>query len=341
MHVTHAVRLLAVSALAFTAGCGGAPTSSATLATIPQSAGAAQGQVFERAASGATVLESAARVAGVRGIPQPAHRPGGWLSPQAKSGKGLIYVSDFTANVVQIYPATGSNPAPIGKITDGISGPEGSYVDKHGNVFVSNVTNFTVTEYPQGSTTWSLRYTGLAYPTNVTVDSKGEVYIPDLVGNKVVEYPKNSTRSKRTISVMHPQGVAVDASGNLFVSYNGASSGEVDEYAPGSTTGTNLGIVVSFAGGDAEDTAGNLLLDDQSAPAVDVFPPGATTPSRTITASLQDPFRMSLDKGSQHLYVADPEANALFVYDYASGTLVNTITNGLTSVYGVAVSAKS
>ena len=289
MHVTHAVRLLAVSALAVAAGWGGAPASSAPLGTMPQS-----------------VLERAARVPGVQGIPQPAHRPGGWLSPQAKSGNGLIYVSDYLANVVQIYPTTGTNPAPIGQITDGISGPEGSYVDKHGNLFVSNVTNFTVTEYPKGSTTWSLRFTGLAYPTNVTVDSKGEVYIPDLTGNKVVEFPKNSTRSKRTITVEHPQGVAVDASGNLFVSYNGASSGQVNEYAPGSTTGTNLGIVLLFAGGDAEDSAGNLLVDDQSAPAVDVFPPGATTPSRTITASLQDPFRMSLDKGSQHLYVADP-----------------------------------
>jgi hypothetical protein len=63
--------------------------------------------------------------------PQPAHRAGGWLSPAARLGKHLIYVSDFTKNVVQIYPAKGSNPNPIGQITDGISGPEGSFVDEH------------------------------------------------------------------------------------------------------------------------------------------------------------------------------------------------------------------
>jgi hypothetical protein len=60
MHVTHAVRLLAVFALAVAAGWGGAPASSAPLGTMPQS-----------------VLEPAARVPGVQGIPQPAHRPGG------------------------------------------------------------------------------------------------------------------------------------------------------------------------------------------------------------------------------------------------------------------------
>jgi hypothetical protein len=91
------------------------------------------------------------------------------LSPAAKSGQHVVYVSDFLANAVEIYPASGSNPAPIGQITDGISGPMGSFVDARGDLFTSNVTNFTVTMYPKGSLNWSLRYTGLEYPTNVTV----------------------------------------------------------------------------------------------------------------------------------------------------------------------------
>jgi hypothetical protein len=52
---------------------------------------------------------------------------------------------------------------------------------------------------------------------------------------------------------------------------------------------------------------------------------------------MQDPFQIALDKPSKHLYVADPSVNALLVYDYPAGTLVNTITNGLSSVDGVAV----
>ena len=282
--------------------------------------------------------ERAARARAPLGQAQPAHKAGGWLSPAAKSGKGLIYVSDFSSNVVQIYPSTGANPAPIGQILDGISGPEGSFIDKHGDFFVSNVTNYTVTMYPKGSTTWSLRYTGLAYPTNVTVAPDGTVFIPDLTGDKVVEYRKGSTRSKLTISVVDPQGVALDAEDNLYVSYNDSSGGQVNEYAPGSTSGKNLGLPISFAGGDAVDGSGNLLGADQSLPGVLVFPPGATSPSQTISQGLEDPFRIALDKSFKHLYVADPEVNALLVYDYPAGTLVKTITNGLTSVYGVAVS---
>jgi len=53
---------------------------------------------------------------------------------------------------------------------------------------------------------------------------------------------------------------------------------------------------------------------------------------------LEDPFRLAIDKPFAHLYVADPEVKKLLVYDYTSGELVNSITNGLKSVYGVAVS---
>ena len=68
------------------------------------------------------------------------------------------------------------------------------------------------------------------------------------------------------------------------------------------------------------------------------FPPGSQKPSETINQGLEDPFRLAIDKPFSHLYVADPEVNKVLVYDYSSGELVNSITNGLKSVYGVAVS---
>ncbi len=308
--------------------------------TIAVCAGCAGGQSMQPGStvpSTTSLTERAARAETLMGVPQPEHRGGGWLSPAAKSAKRLIYVSDFSANAVEIYSAIGSNQSPIGEITDGLSGPEGSFVDSDGNLYVSNVTNYTVTKYPRGSTTWKLRYTGLTYPTNVTVGKNGVVYIADLVGDKVVEYRKGSTRSLRTIVVKDPQGVALDAQNNLYVSYDDASGGQVNEYPPGSTTGTNLGISLQFAGGDATDASSDLLAADQSAPAVYVFPPGSNTPSQTINQGLEDPFRIAINRSFKQLYVADPEANALFVYDYPGGTLVNTITNGLKSVYGVAV----
>ncbi len=314
-----------------------------SLVAIAALAGCASGQAMQGGPWTPTE-SSALRVMAAR-IPlqkaQPAHRAGGWLSPAAKSGQHVVYVSDFLANAVEIYPASGSNPAPIGQITDGISGPMGSFVDARGDLFTSNVTNFTVTMYPKGSLNWSLRYTGLEYPTNVTVGKDGTVYIADISGNKVFEYVKGSTRPKRIITVTTPQGVALDADNNLYVSYNtglhGGGPGAVNEYAPHSTSGTTLAAQISWAAGDAVDGSGNLVVADQGSAQVEIFAPGASSPSRVITQGLEDPFRIAFDKTFKHLYVADPEANALFVYDYATGTLTNTITNGLTSVYGVAL----
>jgi sugar lactone lactonase YvrE len=316
-----------IAALTLCAGCAGATPSGAW-------------------APAATGAERAARAHAVLGEPQPAHRAGGWLSPAARSGKHLIYVSDFSANAVEIYPATGQNPDPIGEITDGVSGPEGSFVDARGDLFVTNVTNFTVTMYPRGKTTWSLRYTGFAYPTNVAVGADGTVYVDDLVGQKVVAFPAGKTRSKLTIDVTYPQGAALDSKNNLYVSYNtgghGAGPGQVNEYAPGSTKGESLGLPIIWSAGDAIDGSGDVVVADQGSgsgnAAVDVFPPGSTKPSQTITQGLEDPFRIAFDGAFKHLYVADPEVNALLVYDYSSGKLVNSITNGLKSVYGVAVS---
>jgi DNA-binding beta-propeller fold protein YncE len=96
-----------------------------------------------------------------------------------------------------------------------------------------------------------------------------------------------------------------------------------------------------WGAGDAIDGSSDVIAADQgsgSNAAIYVFPPGSKTPSETITQGLEDPFRIAIDKPFTHLYVADPEVNALLVYDYTSGKLVNSITNGLKSVDGVAVS---
>jgi DNA-binding beta-propeller fold protein YncE len=309
------------------------------IATLVLAAGGCAGG--QTTPNGAAI--QAARVP--HGIPQQAHRGAGWLSPAAKSAKHLIYVSDFLNNDIEIYPTTGSNPSPIGQITDGIDGPEGCYVDRHGNLFVTNVTNQTVTMYPHGSATYKLQYTGFAYPTNVTVGRNGMVYVADLVGEKVVEFPKGKTRSKLTIDITYPQGVALDAKNDLYVEYNagahGGGPGDVNKYPPGSTTGENLELPIVWGAGDAIDGSGNIVVADQGSgsgnAAVYVFPPGSTTPSKTINQGMEDPFRIALDKKYQNLYVADPEVNAVLVYDYSSGALIKSITNSLRAVNGVAV----
>jgi hypothetical protein len=274
-----------------------------------------------------------------------AHGTGGRLSNGAAVAKRLVYISSSTGNAVYVYPkdvAPGANPAPIGKITDGIVTPAGSFVDRYGDLFVANNGNFTVTMYPPGSTSWSLRYTGFAYPNNVTVSRRGNVYIADFTGDKVVQFPKGSTRSKLTIQIGYPpHGVALDANDDVYVSYNtgahGGGPGTVNEYPPGSTTGKDLNLPIGWAAGDVIDGSGNLLVCDQSKPAVYVFPPGSTTPSQTITQGLSDPVNLAFDSSFKHLYVEDAVVDGVLVYDYPSGNYVTTLNNGATGIDGIAL----
>src|SRR5262249_50283687 len=115
---------VAVIAVAAAAGCSGSGTNNLT------PPGAATGGA-----------QLAAHLHAVTNATRPARRGGGWLSPAAKSGEPLVYVSDFLKNAVEIYDASGSTQNPIGEITDGISGPEGCAVDKKGDLFVTNATN--------------------------------------------------------------------------------------------------------------------------------------------------------------------------------------------------------
>src|ERR1700722_1445356 len=99
----------------FLAGCSGANVPSVAGGNqLPASQAQAQSHVAQRL--GSTV------VASLRLPSAPA--PHAWLSERAKTGKNLVYVSAFNGNYVDIYETKGSNQAPIGTITAGLSGPE-------------------------------------------------------------------------------------------------------------------------------------------------------------------------------------------------------------------------
>src|SRR5271156_6441046 len=92
-------------------------------------------------------------------VPGSAAVQSGGLSPAKKTCKaGKLYVSSFKLNYVAVYCTKGHNQPPIGKITDGINGPEGANVDNKGNLYVANTDGNTVTEYAPGSVKPSFTY---------------------------------------------------------------------------------------------------------------------------------------------------------------------------------------
>jgi hypothetical protein len=276
---------------------------------------------------------------------QAPHTASGWLSPQAKTGTAEVFVADQFNSRVTIFPQRGTNPAPIGEITDAVDQPNGVFVDRAGTLYVCNDGNHTVTEYPKGQTAHSKTLTGATAPNFVVVGHDGTVYVSGFYissSGQVLEYAGGSTTPTKTIAVpKSPAGIALDQHDRLYVVDNDVAAGDVEvlRFNPGSITPKNLGIHLkgAYAGGATVDRSANLLVDDQILLGVDVFPPGAKKPSKQITGfPLAD--QIALNHRGSHLYVTDPGAGSVAEVAYPSGTPIQTIHNSLTSAFGVATS---
>jgi sugar lactone lactonase YvrE len=264
----------------------------------------------------------------------------GWISPALP--QHIVYVSDEPGQTVYIFPQLGQNQPPVGAITSGVAAPNGLFVDAHGNLYVCNFGGGTVTVYHRGAITPYRTLTGAGSAIDVVVGLDGSVYVSDWdsgTSGRIVEYAPRHTSPSHIIDVNGgPEGIALDKNNDLFVAYNDITSndGEVLEFAPGSTTGTNLGIHIGNAGGATIDSNQNLLVVDQNIPGVDVFPPGQTKPSEQITGfSLA--FDIALTASDDRLWITQP-FTAVNEVRYPSGKHIDSITNTITTAFGVATS---
>jgi hypothetical protein len=266
---------------------------------------------------------------------QAARADRGWLSPDAKKKKqSLIYWGNYDSSTITIYSAKGTNGKEIGQITSGLSNPERLFVDTLGNLYATNIGNDTITAYEPDQTSSFLTISdGVSNPTGLTVDAAGTVYCANVGNETVTVYPKGQTTPSLTISPPStPEYLATDAQDNLYVStFDG-----VIEYAPGSSTGTNLGLSISTPGGAVEvDRKGNIILLDGDS--IDYFPAGKTQASNQITVSAGSPFGLSLSKNEKELYVSvevDTESGVSFIIQslaYPKGT---ALSNKLTTKAG-------
>jgi hypothetical protein len=248
---------------------------------------------------------------------------------------GDLFVSNFYAAEVVIYPADVQNPEPAGTITDGVSDPYNLAVDGAGTLYVQNNNN-TITEYPEGASEPSKTLTepkvGYGTGITVTVGTDGTVYAADHLAGQVYEFTNGSESPSTTLYVSEAFGLALDRHNNLYVSWANQSSGaagHVMKFKPGATTGKDLGITVKYQGGLAIDSHDDLLVGDQGNQLIDIFKKGATTPFRTIATSPYYPYQFAFDRKERYLYLVSGTPAAAYVYDYKSGKLAWTDSQGL------------
>lgn len=333
------IRILWVSATAaFIAGCSAASQAPQSPA-IPGAVGTA--------ASGPVPIAD--------GSPAPAPSKGpsgpGWLSPALRNGTSgpVVYTAIEGSSQVLIYPETRTNQAPIGKITKGLDGPWGLWVDASGNLYVAN-SGGSVTVYPPGSVEPSAKYTEDLYrPLYVAVDHNGDIFAGNANGTKggtVVEFLAGSSSAYQVLKTpgTEADGMDFDQQGNLYVAYRGGTKrgglGSVEKFAPGSTQGQVIGMKVHQPQGLIVDNEGNILVAETSARwrAVALFRPGKTRPMlRLRLPQTSDPTQIAITADESEIFVGSFADNSLYVTPYpltkaSTWTVLDTIGGQLEGV---------
>ena len=281
----------------------------------------------------------------------------------------------------------------------GLDNPTGVALDSSGNLYVADQSNNRVLFYLAGNTTPARVYgqfgsytsniqnigglsaNGLDAPRGVALDSSGNLYVADLVNNRVLFYLAGSTTATRVYgqlgsfttntpnnggtganSLDLPYGVALDSSGNLYVS--DYANNRVLFYLAGSTTATRVyGQLGSFTTnlenngglnansldepvGVGVDSSSNLYVSDYANNRVLFYPSGGTTATRvygqlgsftTSTAnnggisanSLNEPEGVALDS-SGNLYVSDYANSRVLAYPPTTTPGIYAPVNGST-----------
>lgn len=279
-------RAVAAALLSFVAGCSANSTSvgpgqSSSLPTLVREAG-----------PGMRVLPGPA-VSGPIIVPLVVHRGNyvrGWPDKKKKKRKSFLFISDLERNIVEIYDPKTPNPSPEGSITDAISTPAGLAVDKKGTLYVANLGNSTITEYPKGMTSPSVTLTtGISGPYGIAVDSKGDVFASNLDTNTVVGFQPGATSPYETIdfsALGQAVGLGTDGKDNVWVACDTDSL--VYEIPAGSSTPQNAGLSglegtesVQFGPKDV------MYVANFTGSNVQVYAYGSTTPSTTITSGIE------------------------------------------------------
>jgi sugar lactone lactonase YvrE len=273
--------------------------------------------------------------------------------------------------------------------------PTGVAADASGNIYVADFRNNLIRKISpaglvttiagsgtQGSANGTGVYASFYQPTSVAADASGDVYVADDENHLVREISPagvvttlagsgvqgSADGTGIAASFSYPQGVAVDAAGNVYVADYGNNmvrkitpAGIVTTLAgsgtPGSTNGISTVALFNEPTGVAVDAAGNVYVADYgnnlireitSAGVVTTLA-GSGTPGSVngtgATAAFNQPTGVAVDAAG-NVYVADYGSNLIreispagIVTTLGSGTGGTGTATSFNGPYGVAVDA--
>jgi len=225
---------------------------------------------------------------------------------------GNLYIADYSNNLIRKMTASGVVTILAGSGTSGkdngtgtaasFNGPNGIAVDSAGNVYVSELKNNLIRKITPAGVVTTLAGSGASgsnngigtaasfdLPFGIAVDSSGTVYVAD-AGNDLIRkitpagvvttlagsgVDGKNDGTGTAASFDHPEDVAIDNAGNLYVADNSndlirkiSPAGVVTTLAGSGEEGFNDGVgtaaTFSSPSGIAVDRAGNMYVADTS-----------------------------------------------------------------------------
>jgi sugar lactone lactonase YvrE len=251
----------------------------------------------------------------------------------AVDARGDVWVADTGNNRVEELAPDGS---PLSVLGAGLlDQPQGVALDAEGDVWVSDTGNNRLLEFsPDGKVINVIGGPGTGAgqfdnPTAITVSAQGDIYVADQDNNRVEEF-SSSGAYLSSISVATPDGVATDASGNVWVSSPSYADGNaVYEFSLTGTAITMFGSTqasfgaLSNTAGIAVTASGLVLVVQQDYGWITAFNPDGSfntefglqpgAGSASFSQSLEAPQGIAISL-SGDIYVADSGNNRVVEY---------------------------
>ncbi len=252
---------------------------------------------------------------------------------------GVLYESDRYHSAVEIFKNGSWNK--VGQISNGISNPDGTWLDKHG-FYVANIDAANITEYTSSSSPAFTYNKGMKDPVAVTTDRSGNVYEADYDNDGYAGFVNEYSQASNVVTAHcvlkgSVQDVAIDPKGNVFADYSTHYyGGKIAEFTafPGCTAHT-LGVRFRLPAGIAIDAHGNLLVCDLYGPAVYVVAPPYKRITRRFGSRFSGPFRIAINAQNTRAFVADYVAGTVDIFEYPSGKRLATLKKGIGEPLGV------
>jgi len=220
----------------------------------------------------------------------------------AGDSSGNVYIAEYSGNAVYKETLQGDGSFVRSTVASGFPfGPVGLAIDSAGNVYIGldigSSTSSLVKETLQGNGSYVQSYIGTALEDvyGIAVDSSGNVYaVNNSSSEDVLKFIPSGSTYTSSVIFTSPGGIlaglALDSSGNLFVTKEYASTlyKLVPTGTPATTTtytSSSITTTVASAFDVAVDSAGDLYVADTSGYLRLETPTGGSSYTETILAS--------------------------------------------------------